>query len=100
MGGRQAGSRLHTNSQDALEVECSNSIDLLLKRFSLDTLHDDDWRADFFIDRVNRHDMIMRNGCRSLSFAKKSLNRDGVGSQLRRQHLDRDNTIQFWIMGS
>ena len=74
----QPGRGLHADPQNRLNIQSADLVDLLLQRLPLDKLHDDHRRMRLVIDRVNRHDVIMRDRRRRTSFPQKPLHRDRI----------------------
>jgi hypothetical protein len=79
--------------QEALHREAARG-DRLAERLALDELHRQEAEPVRLLDRVQHHDPGMAERGDGLGLALEALDLLGMGRHLRRQHLERDATIE------
>ena len=92
--GGQSQCRLASHAKNRFNRKWSRTADTFFKRFAGHKFHDEIRQAIVVIHGVNRHDVIVTDGRRRLTFSVEPSSSVRIGCQLRCQHLDRNNAIE------
>ena len=90
----QRAGGLHADAEDLADLERTGGVELILDRAARDVFHDEIRQAVKLIDRVNRDDVLVHDGCNSAGFAREPAASAGGVCERGGEYLDGDGALE------